>query len=262
VSVIASGLALCGALLGSYLVTRFVNRKPLAAVGLWLHEHVMREVLGGILLGFLMISGVFLIMTVLGFVTVGFRDLSVGDCFLILLPSVLIFSFGAMFEEVLFRGYPFQTLIQGVTLLPAALIMAALFTASHLGNPNISVIGFVNIAFAGIWLSVAYIKTRNLWLPFGLHFGWNFSQTTIYSLPTSGIEFGNMKFFLVTVSGPDWMTGGLFGPEGGVLATVALIACTWYLLKSDRFVVPVGVITLDSVEDLITDDMARREAGS
>jgi membrane protease YdiL (CAAX protease family) len=225
-----------------------------------MQPRMIRDTAWGTMLGFLMISAVFIVMVSAGLVALEPRDLSVSDCLLIVVSAFLTFAFGAMCEEVLFRGYPFQTLIQGVTLLPAVCIMALLFAASHLGNPNTSVIGIVNIGFAAVWLSGAYVKTRSLWLPFGLHFGWNFSQTTIYSLPTSGIEFTNMKFFATTVSGPEWLTGGLFGPEGGALATVALSACTWFILKSDRFAVPVGIITLDSIEDLIPRDAEREES--
>jgi hypothetical protein len=240
-----------GALVATYVLTRFINRKPFASVGLWFHASALPEFLWGCLLGFLMMAGVFLVMLSAGIVEVRQQEMGISDILIVLGSSFLVFGLGAAIEEIVFRGYPFQTLVQGITLLPATILMALLFAAAHLGNPNTSFVGITNVGLAAIWLSVAYVKTKGLWLPFGLHFSWNFSQTTIFSFRTSGIEFAENRVFLSTVSGPDWLTGGSFGPEGGVLATISLIACTWYVLKSDRFRPQPGVITLDSIEDIM-----------
>ena len=97
-------------------------------------------------------------------------------------------------------------------------------------------------------------STRSLWLPFGLHWGWNFSLTTLFSLPTSGMGFPDRQLFMLEQSGPGWLTGGAFGPEGGALATVALVACPWHILKSKLYAAPEGIITLDSLEDLVRGD--------
>ena len=244
-------LGLAGALAGSYAMTRFVNRKPLSAIGLSFHYQAIREFYWGCILGFLMISGIFAVMYLGENITLVSKELSFGGTLGIVSSSLLFFAIGAVVEEVLFRGYPFQSLIQGITILPAMIIMAVLFALLHLSNPNTSVFGIINVGLAAIWLSFAYLKTRGLWLPFGLHLGWNYSQTTIYSFPTSGIEFEERTLAVSTITGPEWFTGGAFGPEGGVLATCALVLCTWYILKSKRFSIPEGIVTLDSVEDLL-----------
>ncbi|MDH4070379.1 MAG: CPBP family intramembrane metalloprotease [Ignavibacteria bacterium] len=244
-------VALAGALLASYLLTRFVNRKPLGAIGLWFHAATFREFTAGCILGFLGMTIIFLALLLMNGVEVTFTVIEPAGIAAVILVSLFHFASAAMLEEVIFRGYPFQTLIQGVTVLPAVLIMAVLFSAAHFFNPNASVFGMINIALAAILLSVAYLKTRSLWLPFGLHLGWNFSQTTLYGLPTSGISFDQYQFLVASVSAPEWLSGGAFGPEGGLLATVSLTICTVYLLKSPQFTIPVGIITLDSIEDLI-----------
>jgi membrane protease YdiL (CAAX protease family) len=237
-------------LVATFIVTRFINHKPFTAIGLSLHPSTFREFGHGCLAGFLMVTGVFVVEFSLGYVGLEWRGLHLHGISWVILSSTLIFAVGAFFEEVLFRGYFFQTLMQGVTLLPATLIVAALFALAHARNPNVSTFGLINVALAAIWLSFAYMKTRSLWLPCGLHFSWNFSQTTLYSFPTSGIQFAEQRFFLLTQSGPEWLTGGAFGPEGGALATLALVGGTWYVLKS-RLSPPGGIITLDSVEDLL-----------
>ncbi len=251
--------ALIGTLLASFIVTRWLNRKPFAAVGLWLHARAMKECAWGILLGFLMMASVFLVLFVSGFIQVDSFILEPTDALGIILSSMIMFAASAMLEEVVFRGYPFQTLIQGVSLLPAVVLMAALFSVSHLTNPNTSTFGIINIGLAAIWLSFAYLKTKGLWLPFGLHFGWNFSQTTIFSFPTSGIEFAEFKLFGTVVTGPEWLTGGAFGPEGGALATVAVVSCTFYVLKAKHFEPVPGIVTLDSIEDLSLPPIAVQE---
>jgi hypothetical protein len=244
-------LVLACSLAASYVATRFINRKPFTAIGLSLHPATFLEFGTGCLLGFLMMTGIFIVQYLLGFATLTSRGLSLQDSAWVLLSSIPFFGVAALTEEVIFRGYVFQTLIQAITILPAVFVMAVVFALVHLANPNTSTLGVINVGFAAILLSFAYLKTRSLWLPFGLHFAWNYSQTTLYSFPTSGLEFAGRRLFQSTHTGPEWLTGGLFGPEGGLLATAALIACTWYILKTRRLTVPEGIITLDSVEDLL-----------
>jgi uncharacterized protein len=235
----------------TWFVTRFVNHKPLAAVGLWLHPRAFRECGIGLLIGFLMMTGIFLLELGLGTLHLSWRGLSAAEIAGAVGISLLSFGFSAMFEELLFRGYLLQTMMQWMTFLPALLVMSLLFGAAHTQNPHATVLSTANVLLAGVWLSFAYLKTRSLWLPFGLHLSWNFAQTTIYAFPTSGYSFAERRLFDPESSGPIWLTGGDFGPEGGVLATIALIAATWYLLKTPLLRQPEGIITLDSVEDVL-----------
>jgi membrane protease YdiL (CAAX protease family) len=138
-----------------------------------------------------------------------------------------------------------------VTFLPAALLSSAFFAAAHLGNPSVTVFSLINVALAGVLFAFAYMKTRSLWLPFGIHYAWNFSQSTLYGLPTSGLLTPEKTLILASQEGPDWILGGSFGPEGGILATAALVIGIWYVLKAPYLSVPEGIITLDSVEDLL-----------
>lgn len=249
--ILGSTISLAGAMAASFILTRFVNNKPLGAIGLWFHAATFREFTAGCIIGFLGMTLIFLALLLINGVEITLTVVEpIGITALILL-SLIHFAVAALLEEVIFRGYPFQTLIQGVTVLPAILIMALLFSAAHFFNPNASVFGMINIALAAILLSIAYLKTKSLWLPFGLHLGWNFSQTTLYGFPTSGISFDQFQFLIASVSAPDWLSGGAFGPEGGVLATISLMICTVYILKSPRFSIPAGIITLESIEDLV-----------
>jgi membrane protease YdiL (CAAX protease family) len=240
-----------GILAVSFLMVRKFHHKPLTAIGLSLHPGIVKEVGIGCLLGVLMMGGIFLVEYSLGFAERYWLGVSTGMVLWTIVSSLAFFIVGAVAEELLFRGYPFQVLIQGVSFLPAMMIMAVLFGVAHLTNPHASVAGFVNTALAAIFFSVAYMKTRSLWLPFGLHFSWNFAQTTLFGFPTSGIGFSQFRLFRSVQTGPEWVTGGPYGPEAGVLATVALVAALWYILKAPYLAAPEGIITLDSVEDLL-----------
>lgn len=244
-------LALFTSLLGSFVMTRYINKKPFAAIGFSIHPGTFREVGVGLLLGFLMMTGIFLVEFGTGHAVIEWRGLGIWDILWMIVSAAFLFLIAAVLEEVLFRGYLFQTMMQAITFLPATVLMAVLFAAAHMNNPNASTYGIINVGLAAGWLSFAYLKTRSLWLPCGLHFSWNFTQTSIYGFPTSGAAFADKTIVHLTQSGPEWITGGAFGPEGGVLATLALILCTWYILKSKLLEAPEGIITLDSVEDLV-----------
>lgn len=251
IELLGQTIVLIAVLAASYLMTKFINRKPFGAIGLLLHPGTAKEFGLGTLIGFLMMTGIFLVQYPLGFAVVEWKGLIPLEIPVTLGYGIVMFGVSALSEEALFRGYLFQTLMQAITFIPAMLVMAFVFAVAHASNPNASTFGLVNVALAAIWLSFAYMKTRSLWLPFGLHLGWNFSQTSIYGFPTSGYDFGHLKLFAITQGGPEWLTGGAFGPEGGVLATCALVAGTWYVLKSKRVTTPEGIVTLDSVEDLL-----------
>lgn len=242
---------LAAGLIGSFLMTRFVNHKPFAAIGFNLHAGMFREAGIGILLGVLMMSGIFAVEYLLGAVEIHLVEASWTGMVWIVVSSMALFGVQSLAEEVLFRGYLFQSLIQGMSFLPAMLAMAALFAAGHAWNPNVSAPAMINIALASVWLSFAYMHTRGLWLPFGLHFAWNFSQTTLFGFHTSGGAFPGYSLMTNVQEGPGWLTGGAFGPEGGVLATLALLVSTAYILKARYLRAPEGIITLDSVEDLL-----------
>jgi len=230
---------------------RLVNRKPVRAVGLWMHAGAVRDIAAGCLLGFLMMAGICVVSVTLGDVTLtrtGSDALAEAGSAVL---AALMFASGALAEELLFRGYAFQTLMQAVTFLPATVLCSALFGLAHLRNPGVTAFGLANVVLAGFLFSFAYMKTRSLWLPAGIHFAWNFSQTALFGFPTSGLRDDAFPPFRADCTGRAWIGGGEFGPEGGVLATIALLACTWYILKAPYVKPAEGIVTLDSIEDLM-----------
>ena len=148
--------------------------------------------------------------------------------------SALIFALGAAAEEALFRGYPLQTLMRSWPVWLAVLPTSIPFALVHLGNPNVSpAFTFANTALAGIWLGVAYARTRSLWFPLGLHWGWNWTMGALLGFNVSGIEAITPQPLLRAADhGPAWLTGGAYGPEGGLACTVALALSTLFVWKT------------------------------
>jgi membrane protease YdiL (CAAX protease family) len=151
--------------------------------------------------------------------------------------SLLLFVFAAAAEEIVFRGYPLQTLTRANLVWLGVLLTSVPFAAVHLNNPHaVPGFTFVNTALAGVWLAVAYLRTRSLWLPLALHWSWNWAQASVFGFPVSGIERIAPAPLLQTINaGPDWLTGGAYGIEGGAACTVALIISTLIIWRAKLF---------------------------
>ena len=141
----------------------------------------------------------------------------------------------AMAEELMFRGYPFQRLVEGLGPTGAILVLSAMFGYVHMRNPHVSddrwvqVFAFSNTLLIGIVLAFGYLRTKALWFPWGLHFGWNAALGLVYGLPVSGIN----QFAVIVKSratGPAWLLGGGYGIEGGMLGTMVILLGLIYVL--------------------------------
>ncbi|MFR0357901.1 CPBP family intramembrane glutamic endopeptidase [Streptomyces sediminimaris] len=140
----------------------------------------------------------------------------------------------AVTEELLFRGVLFRIVEERVGTWIALTLTGVLFGLSHLLNPHASLWGALAIAIeAGGMLGAAYVATRGLWLPIGLHFGWNFAESGIFSTEVSGNDT-KQGLLDATVSGPKLLTGGDFGPEGSLYAVVFCVLATIVLMRLAR----------------------------
>ncbi len=153
--------------------------------------------------------------------------------------TVTLLFFGALLEELTFRGYPFQKLAEACGAFWAVVFLSALFGAVHLGNPEAGgwlSWGFFNTLAVGLLLALARIRSGSLWFPVGLHFGWNLFQGVVFGLPVSGLnEFATLVSS--GAQGPLWLTGGDYGPEGSVTCALVLIVALpllWMLTASRK----------------------------
>jgi membrane protease YdiL (CAAX protease family) len=144
---------------------------------------------------------------------------------LVLLSIVLLF--GAIGEELLFRGYGFQVLIRAIGPFATILPVSVLFAFAHAENLSFGALPFLNTMLWGVLLGYAFLRSGDLWLPIGIHFGWN------WALPLLGV---NLSGFTMNVTGytMHWSfgvlwTGGNYGPEGGVFTTAVVGLLFYYL---------------------------------
>jgi membrane protease YdiL (CAAX protease family) len=141
-----------------------------------------------------------------------------------LLVSLVVLAVGAAWEEAFFRGYIFQTLTRSNLTWLAMVMTSAFFGIIHLANDNATWISSLNTALAGLWFGIAYLRTRDLWLAWGMHLAWNWTQGSVFGIEVSGMTFLTPNPLLKEIdNGPTWLTGTTYGIEGGVACTIALV---------------------------------------
>jgi membrane protease YdiL (CAAX protease family) len=143
------------------------------------------------------------------------------------LPVALGLAAGALLEELLFRGFPLARLGAALGAAPASLLLAAGFVAAHLGNPALSWLGLANIGLASLLLSAVFFSPAGLPGAVGLHFGWNAGLALVADAPVSGLRFG-LPVLEYAPGAHGWLTGGPFGPEGGLAATAVMGLALWW----------------------------------
>lgn len=226
-------LSLAAALAAGWIVLARLDGRPLGALGFALTRNTTREIGIGLLVGVVLNGAVALLLIGSGAARFVPDAGTAAEYVRALLGTFGFFALAAAWEEVLFRGYPFQALVEGVGAWPATLVASALFAVVHARNPNIDAIALANIFLAGILLSVAYLRTRSLWFATALHLGWNWTMASLLDFPVSGLIF-NTPLYSAVETGADWWTGGAFGPEAGLAGTLLLAAGTAWLLRTRR----------------------------
>ena len=205
---IALGLAL--------LMGHFLEREPVETLGLD-PTHLGKDTAVGLLLG----AGT---MILIGATLLALNPQSPWPgravWWAFLLDAVALLPAAAA-EEVAFRGYLQRALTTWRGPVVGVLVPSLLFALFHALNPNVSVLALANIALAGAVFALAAERTGTLWLPIACHYAWNLTQGPVLGLPVSGMAWNGL--LAVPVGGPSWLTGGTFGPEGGLLSTGVLL---------------------------------------
>ena len=211
--------------------TALFEDKPLGSIGIHLHSRWAWEMALGIGLGLLSIGGAVSIQIALGVAELDFNPAGLGN----LIRSGLffggLFAVSAANEELAFRGYPFQRLVESIGRIGAVGVLSVLFGVVHWLNPHDTWISTLNTMLVGVAFCLAYLRTRSLWLPTGLHFSWNLFQGFGFGIPVSGYELPR-SLFRVRVEGPEYWTGGSYGLEGSLIATVVILLLMAYLGSS------------------------------
>ncbi|MCX7681467.1 MAG: CPBP family intramembrane metalloprotease [Anaerolineae bacterium] len=214
-----------GVILLVWLWTGLYEKRAFYTLG-FERKDALRQYGLGLLTGCLMFAGAVLLMAVPGFLA---SDTSgPGSQGWVALGGVLVIFPGWMVqgaaEEVLMRGWLMPSL--GARYRPWAgiVISSVFFAVMHSLNPNLSLLALLNLLLYGLFAALYALRAGSLWGICALHAAWNWTQGNIFGLEVSGSGVGGGMVLNLMEAGPDWFTGGAFGPEGGLAVTLVLVA--------------------------------------
>ena len=205
------------------LARRFLDRRSFSSLGFQANGRVWRDLLAGFLIAAIMMCLIYLIERQAGWLSLtgaAWQDTPALEIMLSLAVMLLVFIVTGWQEELYFRGYLLQNLGEGLNPGWGMFISSVVFGLAHLGNQNSTLIGALGVTLAGLFMAYAYWRTRQLWLPIGIHIGWNFFEGPLLGFPVSGI--GTFQLLRNQIAGPTLFTGGSFGPEAGLVLLPAL----------------------------------------
>jgi membrane protease YdiL (CAAX protease family) len=218
-----AGAVAAGAI-GIFVYRRLVWRMEKRPADELSRRGVRSGLAGGVLLGVAIFTAVIGILGVMGYAQVTALPT-------IAMPWTELTSalLAAVFEELIMRGVLFRIVEDRFNSLAALVVSAAVFGLVHGANHGATIVSTLCIAFeAGLLLAAAYMVTRSLWLPIGLHFGWNFTEGGLFGAAVSG---GKAEGIVKTViTGPPLISGGEFGPEASLIALAVCLLVTAILL--------------------------------
>jgi membrane protease YdiL (CAAX protease family) len=221
-----------------WLFTKFFDKRSVFSLGFQWKGYASQAGVG-FSLPFILLSIGTLILSYSKYLT--WTDIHFdGTLFFINVVTMLLVAFG---EELIFRGYVLNNLMQSQSRRVALLTSALLFAVFHIGSPGANILPLINVFLAGLVLGVNYSHTRNLWFGLAFHFAWNFFQGPVLGYKVSGKAFGSV--LEQELQGPSLLTGGKFGFEGSTLCTVltliTAILLEWsYSARTDKAIVMVS----------------------
>lgn len=231
---ILKGLFVSSACIFSYIT--FFKKYDKRVITEFASKGLAKNLIIGALLGFSLQSLTILVMYLNG----NYSITTVNPISFILIPFALMFTV-AIIEEILVRGIILRIMEEKLGSYIALTISSVLFGVFHLANPNGTLISSICITTAGFLMGAVFIYSRNLWMPIALHFAWNFTQSGIFGAITSGNE-KTKSLVEAKIQGPEFITGGAFGPEGSIQAIVFLALATILVLalshKENKIIKP------------------------
>jgi membrane protease YdiL (CAAX protease family) len=224
-----------------WLFRRFLDRKTFVSLGVKPDLMAVWDGLVGFILSGLMVSVVFLILLLSGFLevrSIGWREVGFSPVLEILLWFFGIGAAVAWSEELGFRGYILQNLGEGIGIIWAIAVSCIIYGLLHMTNPNSTWLSGLLIAVIGFLRIFGWLRTGQLWLSMGMHAGWNFFQGPVFGFSVSGLSSESIIHH--SLSGPAQITGGVFGPEAGIIIVPVIIMglLVMYLWTSRRNDIP------------------------
>ena len=228
--VVAGTVGLCATgLLANLLTIKIFDRRPLADAGLpGTRASIINFSLG------LALGGGAACLMLLAPLLAGTGHLIQNSHSQATLLTLIFYLFtllvAAAGEELIFRGYAFQLLVEKMGPFATILPMGVIFGVAHAANPHSSRVGVLNTVIWGILLGYSFLRSHDLWLPIGLHFGWNV-VLPLFGVNLSGLTIEVTRYSYQWDLSPIW-SGGDYGPEGGLLATIFVVALFFALMKA------------------------------
>jgi membrane protease YdiL (CAAX protease family) len=229
-------ISLPSILLATFIARSVLDHRTFQSMGLKINRRMTLDLMVGFMIPLFIIGLIFLLEWGFGWLqikTTSWRASPNSDWILSLLGSLGYFIVIGFQEELIFRGYQLHNLIEGLDFTKGLILSSAFFALAHIFNPHTSLLSTLGIFISGLFLAYGWIRTHQLWLPIGLHMGWNFFEGVIFGFPVSGTD--TFRLISHTVSGPEVLTGGSFGPEAGLILLPALVVgfgLIWIYTKS------------------------------
>lgn len=215
---LTQGAGTFGAIAATLVAFRVINKKNPNKLGV---QGPVPDFFIGLLLGGLSITIIFFILYLTGNINLSNR-LSQPTFTPYFFVYGILFILVGFFEEMFFRGYVMKTLASRRNKKWVIYVVSAsFFSLAHLINPNVALLGILNIFLVGLLFAYMFDRTRSLLLPIGYHITWNFFQGTVFGFSVSGTDPHGLYDIDVT-SGPSFLTGGPFGMEASILATIMI----------------------------------------
>ena len=208
-------------LLAHWMTMESFDKRPWSFVGLGRENARPRTLLSGLALGALPIAAASLLLLAVGYMVV--RETPDGSWIATAVRLLIILLPAALYEELLMRGYAFATLREWLGPSAAVILTSIVFGLLHAANPGSTYTPLAVVTLAGVYLAVILLATRSLYAAWLAHAAWNFVQAGVLHVPVSGLPMARPDYELIE-TGPDWVTGGDWGPEGGVAAAAAILA--------------------------------------
>lgn len=207
---------------------KFAEKRHVNSLG-FKTKNPIRSYFTGFIIGLFTITTVIMVLVFTRMIT--FQYSTIDNSLIII--NIVILALGWIIqsasEEIAIRGWLIPSLAKNCTPFSAIFITAIIFGILHLFSEGVTLLSFINLVLSGVFFAIYVIVDRNIWGVCGLHFAWNFALGNIYGLPVSGFYNNGDHIFKIEGIGYNFITGGSFGPEGGLVTTIILLIAIFAL---------------------------------
>lgn len=222
-------------ILSFFIYIKLIEKRPFSSIGLKSNEKLKKYLIGSSV-AIAMQLFYFIVVLLFGWAEVVSEPIhATAGTGTSAISLVLLFLIGFMVqgasEEVVVRGWMMPVLSRHYKVSTAIIISSVFFGLLHILNPNVNLLSIVNLILYGIFAALYSLNDEGLWGIFAQHSIWNWFMGNVLGLPVSGTIMGKASIIETKLTGPTWITGGAFGPEGGIIVTLILSASILILIR-------------------------------